>query len=94
MAYDVGSSSEDDDGGSSGGGGGEGDGEDDDANECGVCMEVLPLVAVAPCRHAICGPCARRICCLNIQKPSHCPFCRATIAAFVAPPEGPAFRAA
>lgn len=58
---------------------------DDEDMECGVCMEPLPMVAVAPCRHQICGPCARRICCLNIQKPSYCPFCRATITAFVAP---------
>ncbi|GIL53751.1 hypothetical protein Vafri_9349 [Volvox africanus] len=58
---------------------------DDEDLECGVCMEPLPMVAISPCRHQICGPCARRICCLNIQKPSHCPFCRATISAFVAP---------
>ncbi|GLC53744.1 hypothetical protein PLESTB_000782600 [Pleodorina starrii] len=62
-----------------------GGGDDDEELECGVCMEPLPMVAIAPCRHQICGPCARRICCLNIQKPSHCPFCRATISAFVAP---------
>ncbi|MEW5319983.1 MAG: hypothetical protein WDW38_011091 [Sanguina aurantia] len=55
-----------------------------DVNECGVCLERSVGVCMAPCSHAMCGPCARSLITLNTSLPSLCPFCRTFITTFSA----------
>eukprot|EP00798_Chlamydomonas_sp_ICE-L_P002155 gene2155-18205_t len=57
-------------------------GEDDEIDECGVCLEATASVLISPCSHAICGPCAKKMCSISPQKPSLCPFCRSLISKF------------
>jgi hypothetical protein len=50
------------------------------AEDCAICMDSRPEVAVRPCGHALCFSCACKLCSLTLEP--GCPFCRGTIAAF------------
>lgn len=63
--------------------------DEDDDQECGVCLENTATIQIKPCAHTICGPCAKKFIQMGISKAPHCPFCRAVISDFSRNPKAP-----
>lgn len=57
-------------------------GPDEDAQECGICLDNAVRVAVGGCGHLLCTACAVRLCCGDSVVPPACPFCRSTMGGF------------
>jgi len=51
---------------------------------CSVCMDAGDFVAITGCNHQMCVACARELVRIHTGHAAHCPFCRRTIAGFVA----------
>ena len=51
------------------------------AEDCAICMDSRPEVAVRPCGHALCFLCACKLCSAPLEPA--CPFCRGEISKFL-----------
>ncbi|KAI8474933.1 MAG: ankyrin repeat-containing domain protein [Monoraphidium minutum] len=60
----------------------------EDGVTCGVCLDALPAVCIAPCRHVMCVDCALDMCKRYSLGTAACPFCRSLVGGFRAATAG------
>lgn len=56
--------------------------DDEDEDVCPVCLDEMPNVQVATCRHRLCLGCAKDLCNRYNLTPALCPYCRSIISGF------------
>ncbi|KAG1676439.1 hypothetical protein FOA52_002259 [Chlamydomonas sp. UWO 241] len=56
----------------------------DDGTTCMLCFEGVADVSIGGCSHSMCSACAAQMCARVLNAPLTCPFCRASVSAFVA----------
>lgn len=57
------------------------DGEHDEDDDCGICLDMPTDIAIDGCNHRLCADCAFQLCEVS-KKPPLCPFCRNLVCGF------------
>eukprot|EP00884_Botryococcus_braunii_P018440 jgi/Botrbrau1/527/Bobra.0010s0002.1 len=57
------------------------DGQHDQDDDCGICLDLPTDIAIDGCDHRLCADCAFRLCEVS-KKPPLCPFCRNLVCGF------------